>query len=237
MKNLIDVQVGSASLTCRPPNKIKKRMICLLAVLLYGAFGTASADDMLQQNTNTVPGEATSPHVKTDPMINQIAVINEPVATAIVASQPIPLSSEPPAPVLPLEEVSVDANIPMLPFVKISSGFGVRKHPLSGKIKSHRGIDLPLAAGTPILAPANGIVIFAGWKNGFGNVIKIDHGNGYETLFAHNSINLVHTGERVTVTTTIAKVGATGWATGPHIHFEIRLNGTILNPINFLKKQ
>lgn len=134
-------------------------------------------------------------------------------------------------------EKSNEQRIPALTYDRISSEFGVRKHPIQKKIKKHNGIDLPFPKGTAILAPAVGVVSYAGWMSGFGNVIKIDHGNGYETLIAHNAVNLVHTGQSVTISTTIAKVGATGSATGPHIHFEIRFEGALVNPLKFLRKQ
>lgn len=124
-------------------------------------------------------------------------------------------------------------NTPMF-FGKISSSFGTRKHPVSGKIKKHKGIDIPKPKMTPIYAPADGIVIFSGWRRGYGNVIEIDHQNGYTTLMAHNHKNLVTVGEVVFRYTMIGYVGATGVATGPHMHVEVRLNSELINPIKFI---
>ena len=236
MKNLIDVPVHTInSNVYRKPNKIKASMICTLAIFLFGAYGTATAGD-------TLTPEPTSTDVVVVPQAGNEVNISLSTDDSIIPVGAIITEPEPEPTQLPVHQIyanesEVKDNIPSMPTPpRISSGFGIRKHPISGKIKPHRGIDLPFPMGTPILAPASGIVIFAGWKNGFGNVVEIDHGNGYETLFAHNSINLVHTGEYVTITTTIARVGATGWATGPHIHFEVHFNGNILNPLKFLRK-
>jgi len=231
MKYLIDVPVHTInSNVYRKPNKIKASMICVLAILLYGAFETASAGDTLITESISINDVVDDSQVKNEVNISLNTVIS-------TSSIPVTITAKEEQ-IPPIQEYEIE-NIENIPSIlappKVSSGFGTRKHPISGKIKPHQGIDLPFPSGTPIFAPANGLIVFAGWKNGFGNVVQIDHGNGYSTLFAHNSINLVHTGEHVTITTTIAKVGATGWATGPHIHFEIRFKGTLLNPLKFLR--
>lgn len=115
----------------------------------------------------------------------------------------------------------------------ITSAFGWRKHPVRGGRRHHNGIDLAARNGTPVLAPAAGRIIFAGWRTGYGNVIEIDHENGYTTLLAHHSRILVKVNDVVDTNTVIAKAGRTGWATGVHVHVEIRHNGTLLNPIVF----
>lgn len=235
MKNLIDVPVQPMCRNVnRSPDKIKPSMICILAILLYGVFETAKAGDTLSTDT-TFTDVIASSQVINDvniPLVPTIPLV--PISETVINTQPLQTQE------LSIHyelESDVIYNIPsILTPPRISSGFGKRKHPIFGKIKNHNGIDLPFPIGTPILAPANGVIIFAGWKNGFGNVVQIDHGNGYTTLFAHNSINLVHVGDHVTITTTIAKVGSTGWATGPHIHFEVRFNGDLLNPLKFLKR-
>jgi murein DD-endopeptidase MepM/ murein hydrolase activator NlpD len=115
----------------------------------------------------------------------------------------------------------------------ITSAFGWRKHPVRGGRRHHDGIDLAARNGTPVLAPAAGRIIFAGWRTGYGNVIEIDHGNGYTSLLAHHSRILVKVNDVVDTSTVIAKAGRTGWATGVHVHVEIRYNGNLLNPIVF----
>lgn len=219
--------------TNRPQSRIKKRMICIALLLLFGAVHTAHANDMLPKEVLPVNGLDLQTHEK----FEQSDIIPQPNSMQPIAPIEVATAPEPtPIQIIPEEIDPVATNIPTVPYKRISSGFGIRKHPLSGRVKQHRGIDIPFPMGTPILAPANGIVIFAGWQNGYGNVIKIDHTNGYETVIAHNSVNLVHKGDYVTITTTIAKVGASGAATGPHIHFEIRFNGNLLDPVSFLRK-
>jgi len=115
----------------------------------------------------------------------------------------------------------------------ISSGFGSRTHPISGRNEHHTGIDLPAPAGTRIVAAADGIVRTAGWSGGFGLTVIIDHGNGYSTLYAHNSRNRVTVGQNVTAGQHIADVGTTGVSTGNHLHFEIRRNGTPVDPMRY----
>lgn len=113
----------------------------------------------------------------------------------------------------------------------LGSKYGQRIDPFTGELKRHNGIDIKAPRGTPIYAPAPGIVTFAGWQRGYGNVVYIDHQNGYVTLFAHNKKNMVITGMHVTQLTKIGTVGSTGRATGPHIHLEVAHNGKRINPM------
>jgi len=117
---------------------------------------------------------------------------------------------------------------------EISSPFGWRRNPFGGGSENHRGIDLRSPTGTPIRAAGGGTVSFDGWKSGYGNTVIIDHGNGYTTLYAHNSVNLVYVGQRVERGDIIARVGTTGRTTGAHLHFEVRLNGVHQNPRPFM---
>ncbi|MGI6284238.1 M23 family metallopeptidase [Neomoorella humiferrea] len=115
-------------------------------------------------------------------------------------------------------------------FGSITSGFGWRDN------EFHHGLDIAGRVGDYIRAAWSGIVTFSGWGNGiYGNMVKIDHGNGLETVYAHNSRNLVKSGEYVRAGEVIAEVGATGNATGPHLHFEVREKGRAVNPEGFLK--
>ena len=115
----------------------------------------------------------------------------------------------------------------------VSSPFGSRRSPISGRNEHHSGIDIPAPAGTRIVAAADGYVRLSGWNGGFGNTVIIDHGNGYSTLYGHNSFNRVVVGQRVTRGQHIADVGTTGLSTGNHLHFEIRRNGVPVNPMPF----
>ena len=116
--------------------------------------------------------------------------------------------------------------------------------PTSGKITSsygsrwgrmHNGIDIGASTGTPVYASDDGVVTCSEYKNSYGNLVKIDHGNGYETYYAHNSELLVSVGQTVKKGDLIAKVGSTGNSTGPHCHFEIHYNGETQNPMNYIK--
>lgn len=116
-----------------------------------------------------------------------------------------------------------------------SSGFGHRADPFSGAGAYHAGVDFNGARGSDILSVADGVVSFAGRRSGYGNVVDVDHGNGYMTRYAHNSQNLVQPGQRVRVGQVIAKMGATGRATGNHVHFEVWLNDRPVNPNQYLR--
>lgn len=117
---------------------------------------------------------------------------------------------------------------------RVTSEFGMRYHPILKVNKLHTGIDIGAASGTKVLAANKGTVIKAGWNNSYGNVVMVDHGGGIVTLYAHNSKLLVKTGDVVAKGQAIALVGSTGNSTGPHIHFEVRVNGEYQNPRNWL---
>jgi len=116
---------------------------------------------------------------------------------------------------------------------EISSPFGSRTHPIRRTPEHHTGIDIPAPGGTRIVAAADGYVRLAAWHGGFGLTVIIDHGNGYSTLYAHNSRNRVSVGQRVNRGQHIADVGTTGVSTGNHLHFEIRRNGIPVNPMQY----
>ena len=116
----------------------------------------------------------------------------------------------------------------------ISSGYGYRVHPVTGVYKLHGGIDIPCSTGTTLVAAASGTVEVAGYSVYNGYYIKIDHGNGLETMYLHCSKLLVSAGDHVTRGQTIAKSGATGMVTGAHLHFVVKKNGSYVNPMNYL---
>ena len=117
---------------------------------------------------------------------------------------------------------------------RITSNFGYRIHPIFGTKKLHRGLDIGAAAGTNVLAAESGVVLTAGYNSSYGYYITINHGSGYVTLYAHNSKLLVKSGDTVSRGQVIAKCGSTGNSTGPHIHFEVQVNGKLVNPLNYL---
>lgn len=117
---------------------------------------------------------------------------------------------------------------------EVTSRFGWRSSPFGGGSDWHPGIDIANSAGTPIIATAAGEVVYSGWYSGYGRMVQIDHGNGIVTIYAHNSQNIVREGQSVEKGDVIAYMGSTGWSTGSHVHYEIRVNGTAVNPANFL---
>lgn len=116
----------------------------------------------------------------------------------------------------------------------ISSHFGRRIDPFTGRAASHYGIDFAAVTGSVVAAVGSGIVEYSGPRSGYGKMIEINHGNGYSTRYGHNSKLLVRVGERVTRGQAIAEVGASGRATGPHLHFEVHYNGKPVNPARFI---
>lgn len=132
-------------------------------------------------------------------------------------------------------EKYIDAIPTLIPAAgKISSPFGMRNHPIKKVYKAHEGVDISASKGDPILAAASGIVEFAGYSKGYGYNVKIDHNNSYRTIYGHSSKLLVKTGDKVVKGQKIALVGSTGVSTGPHLHFEIRIGNTPVDPTEYI---
>ena len=117
----------------------------------------------------------------------------------------------------------------------LSSYFGMRTHPLSGRREMHKGIDFAGKMGGPVIAVAKGVVTYAGKRYNYGNLVEIAHGNGYTTRYAHNSKILVSVGDTVEKGFQIAEIGSSGRSTGPHVHFEVLQNGREINPVRFIR--
>ena len=114
------------------------------------------------------------------------------------------------------------------------SGFGYRIDPFTGSVKMHEGLDIAAPPGTPIIAPADGMVLFVGERGGFGLTLEIDHGHGYSTLYAHCQRIKVEEGDVVRRGEIVAFVGNTGKSTGPHLHYEVRVAGVPRNPFDYV---
>ncbi len=123
-----------------------------------------------------------------------------------------------------------------LPFTgAVTSSFGSRENPFDGPgVETHKGLDIRGPMGAPVKAVAQGQVLFAGQRGGFGNCIILKHGNGYETLYGHLSKILVKPGQKIEIGQQIGDIGSTGRSTGPHLHYEIHKNGQKINPASYL---
>lgn len=116
-------------------------------------------------------------------------------------------------------------------FSRVTSGFAMRMHPIHKVWRQHLGVDYAAPTGTPVRTVGDGVVEFAGWQNGFGNVVHVSHGNSKVTVYAHLSRIDVKKGQRISQGQRVGAVGATGWATGPHLHFEFRVGGAHQDPL------
>lgn len=123
---------------------------------------------------------------------------------------------------------------PVPGYTRITSQFGMRTHPITGVYKLHTGVDIGAPMGATFIAANDGLVTYAGWNNAYGNMVIVDHGGGITTLYAHGSEILVHAGDTVLQGTPVLKVGSTGYSTGPHAHFEVRINGEYVQPLDYI---
>lgn len=120
-------------------------------------------------------------------------------------------------------------------YTRITSPYGWRIHPITKKRSMHTGVDIAAPNGSTIKSAEAGTVLEVAWRGAYGRVIMVNHGGGIVTLYAHTSASLVQVGQQVTRGQAIGKIGTTGWSTGPHLHFEVRVNGDTFNPMNYLK--
>lgn len=134
---------------------------------------------------------------------------------------------------LPLRGISVPSRMP-LEGAALTSGFGMRNHPVLGGRRQHQGIDLAAPSGTPVYATADGIVSRADWYSSYGLYISLNHGASMETRYAHLSRLAVAAGDNVSKGDLIGYVGSTGRSTGPHLHYEVRVEGLAVNPIPYM---
>lgn len=121
--------------------------------------------------------------------------------------------------------------------LSVTSGYGIRRHPILGGYRAHLGMDFAAPAGSPIVATSDGVVSMANWYGGYGLFVSVEHGGGLQTRYGHMSRLNVVDGQRVRKGEVIGFVGSTGRSTGPHLHYEVRLNGQALNPAALLSKK
>ncbi|HSB68959.1 MAG TPA: peptidoglycan DD-metalloendopeptidase family protein [Candidatus Methylomirabilis sp.] len=134
------------------------------------------------------------------------------------------------------EKRSVLASTPTIWPIKglVTAGYGYRRSPFTGQREMHEGLDIAAPLGTPILATADGIVSFVGPLAGFGNVVFLNHGHGFTTFYAHVSTSPVKEGQQVRRGEVVARVGMSGRTTGPHVHYEVQVNGSTVNPMKYV---
>ncbi len=125
--------------------------------------------------------------------------------------------------------------VPVKSSYRLSSGYGWRRHPTTGRTRMHDGTDFAAGYGTPIYSTADGVVTFAGWSSGYGRLVKIRHALGFETRYAHMQKIRAKVGQRVSRGDRIGDMGSSGRSTGPHVHYEIRIGGKSVNPMNYIK--
>ena len=123
---------------------------------------------------------------------------------------------------------------PVPGYTRITSRFGMRDHPITGVYKLHTGVDIGAPRGAQFIAANDGIVTYAGWNTAYGNMVIIDHGGGITTLYAHGDEILVNVGDTIYQGHPVLKVGSTGYSTGSHAHFEVRINGEYVEPLDYI---
>jgi murein DD-endopeptidase MepM/ murein hydrolase activator NlpD len=185
-------------------------LLCLLIILLAGIVGISA-------HYRQRPSEASVPAIAVEPIPHNESGQNKEIekmarSTDQLATKPSiwPVSGE------------------------VTSGFGWRNSPYGDGSELHPGIDIANNMGTPIVATADGEVVKSGAAGGYGNEVQIDHGNGITTIYGHNSRIIVTVGQSVKKGQIISYLGSTGRSTGPHVHYEIRVNGTAVDPTSFM---
>ncbi len=129
---------------------------------------------------------------------------------------------------------TLPTGVPIVGDFRVTSGFGMRNDPFTGMLARHEGLDFTAAAGTPIVAAADGVVTRSGWEDTYGNIVEVTHAEGFMTRYAHISKRHVTEGQQVKRGQRIADVGSTGRSTGPHLHYEVFRFGRVLNPVQVL---
>ena len=134
----------------------------------------------------------------------------------------------------PAKYIGGELAWPVPGYTRISSKYGMRTHPITGVYKLHTGVDISAPMGANFIAANDGVVTKAGMNSAYGNMVIIDHGGGISTLYAHGSEILVQVGQVVKRGDAVLKVGSTGYSTGPHAHFEVRMDGVVTDPMPYI---
>jgi murein DD-endopeptidase MepM/ murein hydrolase activator NlpD len=235
------------------------RLAAVVAVTVIGPAAQAADFTSILANGTVAPAPAKNGGALTtlsngaQAMLSRLGVNSAPSSTALQGGEPYEPADAPGGPLSNANQqfrslflnwkhmgeayqstVAVPSQKPVESAV-FTSGFGARSDPFNGYVAMHAGIDLAGPIGTPIYAAADGIVDRAGWANGYGNLVEIDHGKSIQTRYGHLSAILVTEGQRVHRGDLIARMGSTGRSTGSHLHYEVRLDGHAVNPIPFLQ--
>ena len=173
---------------------------------------------------SALPPPGTGTNASPPPAVENIPSALPPPGAGTNAPLPPAVENVPSVPSPPV------SGFPIRDGGRVSSGFGFRKDPFTGGIAFHRGMDIAAAAGTAIYPVRGGKVTFSGYQKGYGNVVIVDHGDGFVTKYGHTRANLVETGTLVGPDTVLAEVGSTGHSTGPNLHFEVSYEGKNVRP-------
>lgn len=193
------------------------------------SFSDLEAEENAESSVHNIPLGINLDHLVFKPVLEQLSEIEQDSQRQTIELQKLLSTLS--------QKKSLLSSIPSISPVRgwITSRFGSRISPFTGQNSKHRGLDIAAPVGAPIFAPADGVVIFSGPKTGFGNYIMIAHyGYGVVTSYGHNSQNLVQPGQKILRGEQIASVGMSGRSTGPHLHYEIWVNGEAVNPREFI---
>jgi len=220
-------------------NTLLKRPVVKAIAALGAAMGVFAASPAAANSTAHTASSAdvTAPvrEAQAESLVTGDERFRELFASWSMLDSATPDTSNAPSPVFERPTVSVPSIMPVRT-ARMSSGFGMRVHPVLRTRRAHKGIDLAAPTGTPVYATANGLVSRADWFSSYGLYISIDHGADLETRYAHLSRLAVAAGERVEKGDLIGYVGSTGRSTGPHLHYEVRVDGVAVNPIPYMKE-
>ncbi|WP_459788239.1 M23 family metallopeptidase [Alteriqipengyuania sp. 357] len=195
-------------------------ILCAAAIMTLAAPAQANSSSAAAVDVSDAVEEAQSPLGNGDAQFRQLFASWQ--TLDVERSEPVALPT-----------VSIPSSMPLENAV-MTSGYGMRNHPVLRKRANHKGIDLAAPTGTPIYATADGTVERANWFSSYGNYIQIGHGNAIETRFAHLSRIVVSDGQQVRKGDLIGYVGSTGRSTGPHLHYEVRIDGRAVDPRPFM---